>query len=179
MNLKDIIKRISIAFSNRDVKELKVVHDICTYELGLTHEKNVLSVAILAYSLAKFLTKPRLVGEFSQEYVIRMRELLQSAKYVNSDEQLNKIVQEAIGIIIEWENTDKRFAKSIIQKAKLKIAATLYAQGFSLKTTSELTGAEETDIMSYIGSTLFADRLKEGLDIHERLKRIEKLIEPP
>ena len=176
MKLRDLIIKTHLAVAKKSPRDLRKLDDIATYNLGMKREKRYLTAGILIYSLSKFLSKPRFM-ESEENYVSQVESLLAKSKHMSDDSELGKLCEECIAIVLEWENTDKRFAKSIVQKAKLKIASVLYSQGFSLKTTSELTGCEEEDIMSYVGNTLFADRLKEGYSIANRIKDAERLLE--
>ena len=70
------------------------------------------------------------------------------------------------------DEEDRRFVKGILQKAKLKIASTLYAQGISLGNASEIAGADKRELLLYAGQTMMFDRLHEKKSMEERMKEL-------
>ncbi len=177
MNFREIMRRISRSYLARSVKELRKTEDICVYNLGLTRDKRYFTLGVLAYSLSKLVSKPRYWAEVFESYIKSLDELTQRAKHIGNDAEVMRLAEEMLAVVVEWDSTDRRFARNVVQKARLKMASKLYSQGFSLKTTVELTGCEESDLMLFIGNTLFADRLKEGIPESERLKKLDLLIQ--
>ena len=78
--------------------------------------------------------------------------------------------------VASLEQRDPRFVVDLVTKGKLKMAATLYAQGMSLGVASEMTGMEKQEILDYAGETMMFDRLKDEKPIAERMKFARKLI---
>ncbi|MCX8167051.1 MAG: hypothetical protein N3E37_04320 [Candidatus Micrarchaeota archaeon] len=176
MKIREVIRQISNAFQSENIKELKQIVSIATYNLGTKRDKNYLLFGILAYSLSKLLQKESFYNLKDGYYYNNIKDYLNMTKHMSNENEISKICEKIISLIIEFENFDKKFAKSIVQKAKLKIGATLYAQGFSLSTASELSEENQDELMTYIGNTLFADRLKESKDINERLNQLSELL---
>ena len=63
-----------------------------------------------------------------------------------------------------------------MSKGRLKVAATMYAQGVSLGLASEMTGIEKQEIMDYAGKTMMFDRVKDEKTVLERIKNARNLI---
>ena len=78
-------------------------------------------------------------------------------------------------MLFRSEASDRRFITDMLSKAKLKVASTLYAQGFSLGNASEITGVEKREIQSYAGGTMMFDRVKPEKTMVQRLKILMKI----
>ncbi|MEM3609680.1 MAG: hypothetical protein QXO21_05355 [Candidatus Anstonellales archaeon] len=177
MRLRDLLRQIANCYLSQDIKGLKQIVAVSTYNLGTKRDKSYLLLGILSYALGKVLQKESFFNTKDGYFYNTIKDYLIMTKHMSHENEIIKVCEKILALIIEFENIDKKYAKSIIQKAKLKIGSTLYAQGFSLATASELSEENQDDLMTYIGNTLFADRLKESLDLKERLNRISELVE--
>ena len=65
---------------------------------------------------------------------------------------------------------------SLVNKGKLKMAATFYAQGMSLGVAADLTGLEKQEILNYAGESMMFDRLKDEKSISERMKAARRFL---
>ena len=64
----------------------------------------------------------------------------------------------------------------LVTKGRLKMAATIYAQGIGLGVAAEVTGLDKQEILDYAGETMMFDRLKEEMTIGDRLKNARKFL---
>jgi hypothetical protein len=100
-----------------------------------------------------------------------------SAAKARNDAQTVACLKKSLQLISSLDAKDRRFVTTLGEKARLKIASTLYAQGFSLGMASEITGVGQREIMSYAGGTMMFDRLKSEVRMSERLRRARKIFE--
>ncbi|VVC01918.1 Uncharacterised protein [uncultured archaeon] len=87
-----------------------------------------------------------------------------------------KMIKEINNLVLGMEEEDKRYITDLLSKGKLKMAATMYAKGISIGLASEMSGVEKHEIQDYAGDTMMFDRVKEEVDIRDRMKRVRKLV---
>jgi hypothetical protein len=83
--------------------------------------------------------------------------------------------QKILFSIEKMDASDKRFVKGMLQKGKLKIASTLYAQGISLGNASEITGTDKREVLSYAGQSMMFDRMQEKKSMESRMKELREI----
>lgn len=168
------------AFRQRNQKELRKENDRLVKQAALQFSKPVYQLAVLSYVLSKIVSKPRFLHA---EYAIRMREIegritdaMRKAERATEEQFLERIgaIERAVERL---EVQDARFLRDLVSKGRLKVAATLYAQGISLGMASEMTGINKQDILDYAGQTMMSDRIKEEKTIYDRLKVARELIQ--
>lgn len=177
--LFEYIPKIHAAFKKRDQRRLRKLNDYVIQETALDSSKINFEIAILSYVLSKIVSKPRLLSH-DYDSILRdiefgLQNIMRRMKRGNEEEILSgfKQVERAIG---RMDKKDKRFTLSLFTKAKLKTAATVYAQGMSLGVASEMTGMEKQEILDYAGNSMMFDRLKEEKTLHERMKTARQMI---
>lgn len=68
------------------------------------------------------------------------------------------------------ELADARFVSGLESKGRTKLAARLYARGFSLSKAVSLTSTNKRDLLAYSGRTLMVDRSGRTKPLSERLR---------
>ncbi len=91
------------------------------------------------------------------------------------ERQMRKVVGDLLELLNDVDKRDRRYINSIIHTTKIKIGASLYAQGVSLGKASYLSGAAKNDILKYAGKTLISDRFGKTYSIMERVKHVRGL----
>ncbi|HLC68686.1 MAG TPA: hypothetical protein VJH24_02505 [Candidatus Bilamarchaeaceae archaeon] len=176
---KEDIIRILKAFKNRRQKDLRKENDRLVKQAVLAFSVVDYEAALLSYVLAKIVSKPRF---FRAEHITAIKEIEhQLVKLVRlpesaGEEDLKHYFVNIKKAIEQLEKKDPRFLTGLLNKGRLKIAATMYAQGISLGRASEMTDVNKQDILDYSGKTMMFDRLKEEKTIHERLKNARRLV---
>lgn len=171
---------ILAAFIKRNQRRLRKLNDEILCAAAMNFTVTYFNLAIFSYVLSKIVSKPRfLSGEYESclhDIELALKKLADSLDVAGEEEILNIFseIQKAISYL---EERDPRFVIGLVTKGKLKMAATLYAQGMSLGIASEMTGMEKQEILNYAGETMMFDRLKDEKGIHERMKFARKLIE--
>jgi len=177
--MKDIGLTTYEAFKKRDQRKLRKLNDKILRTAVLEFSSKLYDLAVFSYVLSKIISKPRYVSKemekFMQPIELDLKQMAKSADEYSDEEW--KIQSNILEKDIEHlEGEDPRFIISLMQKGKLKVAATLYAQGISLGLASEMTGMNKQDIMDYAGKTMMFDRLKEEKGILERVRVLRKIV---
>ena len=176
---KEMAYSIVTAFQKRNQRKLRKLNDQILKEVSIEFSKSHYELAVISYILSKIVSKPRfLVKENDGKMVDIEKAMKKIAECVDScpPEEMQKRIDELYGTVKELERGDARFLIDLVSKGKLKVAATVYAQGISLGVASELTGMEKQEILDYAGKTMMFDRVKEEKTIHDRMKIARKLI---
>lgn len=173
------ISKIVSAFKKRDQRALRKLNDEVMKATAVDCEQVCFDVVVYSYVLSKIVSKPRLLGPEFRSALISIEHVLDRIE--DAIESGNK--EEALGLFFELqkaigrlEERDPRFVIGLVTKGKLKMAATLYAQGISLGVAADITGLEKQEILDYAGETMMFDRLKDEKSIAERMKIARKLL---
>ncbi|MBI5223715.1 hypothetical protein HY990_04810 [Candidatus Micrarchaeota archaeon] len=175
-HLRDVVVRLRAAFEARDQKKLRKLNDEVLISSAISIDQVTFQLAIFSYVLSKVVSKPRFLRS---EFAPSLKDIDSALNCVvmaseRSESELLPCFDALSKAISKLEKEDPRFITNLITKGKLKMAATLYAQGMSLGVASEMTGLEKQEIIGYAGETMMFDRLKEEKNISERLKTARK-----
>jgi hypothetical protein len=178
--IKDLLSEIASAFKKRDQRKLRKINDKVLKGAVLEFNKQIYDVAVLSYVLSKLVSKPRYMRRELEEKMTAIdRVIADNVKIVSkmNEEEWISAFQSIEDRINDLDSEDPRFIRDMMDKGRLKVAATLYAQGLSLGLASEMTGMNKQDIQEYAGKTMMFDRVKEEQSIQERMKNARKLLE--
>ncbi|MFA6489112.1 MAG: hypothetical protein WCT52_00350 [Candidatus Micrarchaeia archaeon] len=179
LSLAETSYLIADALRNHDVRAMRRINDRCIEETAIKFGTNTYLFALITYILSKIISKPRyFTQEKSKASVAKILADLKlcethakSANYSSLEKCQNKVIAE----IEKMDEKDRRFVKGILQKGRIKIAATLYAQGISLGNAAEIAGIDKRELLLYAGQTMMFDRLKEKKGIEERMKDLREI----
>lgn len=177
--LSEIITAIADAVEERDVHALRKISNKSLDMISLGEKPEFLTPALLGYAFAKIIQKPHYWKGRSQAVFFNkaLGKLGRAAQVADSDQPAaTRLLEETAAMIGELDVADKRFVKSLLDKSKLKISSTLYAQGFSLDRAVEMTGADKRELIRYIGKTVMFDRVKSPKSIRERLRPLQQIL---
>ncbi|MBI5228034.1 hypothetical protein HY988_05585 [Candidatus Micrarchaeota archaeon] len=177
--LKELAWETLGAFKHRDQRRLRKLNDDILHSAALSFNAIHFRMAVFSYVLSKIVSKPRLLSHDNAPALKNIENAL--GMVVRSFERNDPKISDAAfnqldRAITTLEKADPRFIVNLMTKGKLKMAATLYAQGLSLGTASEVTGMEKQEILDYAGETMMFDRLKEEKPMSERIKTARSLI---
>jgi hypothetical protein len=170
---------IATAFKKRDPKKLRKLNDSLLREASLGYSMKSYNLAIIAYVLSKILGKPRFGEKRYFEHIARVQACLDELGKCDdacTDEEAVQRIKILEAAIKSLESEDPRFVIGLFEKGRLKVAATLYAQGVSLGTASEITGVEKQEILSYAGHTMMFDRIKEEKGVKDRMDSLRRAL---
>ena len=179
LTLAETAVLIGSALRNHDVRAMRKINNRCVEETALRFQQPTYNYALITYVLAKILSKPRYFKQGrGKELMSAVDKLLRSCEGFAKVAEYDSLVAAQGKILASMEkmdDEDRRFVKGILQKAKLKTASTLYAQGISLGNASEIAGADKREILLYAGQTMMFDRLTEKKSMEQRMKELREI----
>src|SRR3989344_2541410 len=135
------------AFSRNDITDLKRLAEEFAGDAVLHYKEENVDLSIVAYSCAKFLEKPYVVENKAwHSFRKSMPKLLDSSILdwgAGKEAQSLSGIRKSIALIGKLGLKLGRFAIGIVEKARLKVGAEVYAKGASLGIASELSGSEK------------------------------------
>lgn len=177
--LKDVASTLSSAFKARNQKKLRKTNDVLLKAAVLQFNRKIYDLAVFSYVLSKIVSKPRYLAKDMDPYMKPIeKDLSLIAKNIDryDDREWEMEFDELSDHIKKLESGDQRFLLGLMLKGKLKVAATMYAQGISLGLASEMTGIAKQDILDYAGKTMMFDRVREEKGILERMKFVRRVL---
>ena len=179
LTLAETAVLIGSALRNHDVRAMRKINNRCVEETALRFQQPTYNYALITYVLAKILSKPRYFKQGKgRELISTVDRLLRMCEGFAKTAEYGLLVAAQGKILSSMEkldDEDRRFVKGILQKAKLKIASTLYAQGISLGNASEIAGADKRELLLYAGQTMMFDRLQEKKSMEQRMKELREI----
>ena len=167
------------SYKSRNQRKMRKANDKIMMGSISGFPKELYDLAVYSYVLSKILSKPRFMG---RAYTDKHKEIdkilsgLVSASDVNDKKTFAIFLKELSFSIQNIESSDSRYLISMIDKGKLKTAATLYAQGFSLSAAAKMTGMDQQEIMDYAGKTRMFDRVEEQMPVSKRIKKAQRML---
>ena len=177
--LSEAILAVADAVEERDVHALRKLSNKALGEVSLNGRNAFLKPAMLAYAFAKVIQKPHYWRERSPTVFFgkALTKMAKAAGMADKDEGgAEELLDEVAAMIGELDGSEQRYIKGLMDKSQLKIASTLYAQGFSLDRAVEMTGADKRELIRYIGKTFMFDRTKNPKSINDRLKALKSIL---
>ncbi len=170
MKAIELLERIRDAFRKNKASHLRKIYSEALNRFLVERNKELLEISLISYVLSKIVSKNRFRKE---EYTQLFKEI---------EEQLSiKDLKEALKMlrktITKMDRRDQRYVFDLFTKGKIKIAATLYAKGLSLGNVSKLFNIPKEEILSYAGKTMMFDRIREELEMKDRIKILRRMIE--
>jgi hypothetical protein len=173
------VPKVFAAFKKRDQRRLRKLNDQILRDTALDCNAVNFEIAILSYVLSKIVSKPRFLrpeyDNILAEIEAGLQKVLRKMKHGDEKELISafKAIEHSVARL---DRQDPRFVIGLVEKGKLKMAATFYAQGMSLGVASEMTGIEKQEILDYAGQTMMFDRLRGEKSIRERMKTARQMI---
>ena len=179
LDLSKASKLIRDAFKERDQRKMRRANDTIMTLSASRFSKGMYELAVYSYVLSKVLSKPRFTSKkysaTHKEIQAIFNSMVRNAK--KSDKKAFRVAVTGLRNSIQTlESRDSRYIKTMVEKGRLKTAATFYAQGLSLSTAVKLTGVEKQEIMDYAGKTRMFDRVKGGKPLSARLDSARKIL---
>ena len=178
-SLRQICTSLLRYFKSRDDKKLRRLKNTILDEASLKSSRLYFELAVVAYVLSKITAKSRFMApEYRNELNNIERALQELVRGVGqqNDAELLKTIKKIDSGIRALEKVDRRFIRDLCTKGRVKLAATMYAQGISLGVASELSGIEKQDVQEYAGNTMMFDRVKEEVSSKDRLKKARRIL---
>ncbi len=175
--LKELAWEVLGAFKRRDQRQLRKLNDEILNSAAMSFNQTHFRLAVFSYVLSKIASKPRLLASVNTPALKSIEGAMSTLiRSIENNVDSSPAFAQLDRSISNLERIDQRFIVDLVTKGKLKMAATLYAQGLSLGTASEVTGIDKQEILDYAGETMMFDRLKEEKPMSERIKIARSLI---
>ncbi|MDD5317596.1 MAG: hypothetical protein PHF51_02565 [Candidatus ainarchaeum sp.] len=177
--LSELLHDLRSAVSGLDVAGLRRVSRAAADATALDDGEETFNVALVSYMLSKLLSKQhywdvrgkRRFMRAALEKIAACEELVKRGKTRQYLKKMHGVIED----MRRLELADERFVNGLEAKGRTKLAARLYAQGFSLSKAVALTSAHKRDLLAYSGRTLMADRSGRTMPLEERLKGARKV----
>lgn len=173
------LRAMKKAVKERDAEALRRISTAAIETSAVKDGENFFLLALIAYMLSKMMIKAH-YWDVKEKNRFLNGEALNIERCALNIEKGNEkgyrqCAQRILRELKELEHIDPRYVHDLETKARTKLAARLYAQGFSLSRAAELTGAHKRDLLAYAGRTLMADRTRKTKSMAERLKHVRKI----
>jgi len=174
---QELIK-VRNAFAKQDVFRLRELSNEAIREASLNNDSFMAEIAIAAYALHKLSTKEHITKSRNWERIRKniLRALERSVSLVNSAkiEEFEGSLRATIDSVRSADSELGYFTQNLYDKARIKLASTAYSLGLSLSQAVELTHADKSKVLPYIGGTKIYDEEMYEKGISERLAEIKK-----
>ncbi len=179
LDLPTASRMIRDAYRSRKQRRMRKANDKIMISSASGFSKELYKLAVYSYVLSKILSKPRFMG---RRYTDKHKEIdkllseMASASEAGDHKTFRSLLKDLEFSIQNVEVSDSRYIMSMVNKGRLKTAAIIYAQGFSLSAAAQMTGIEQQEIMDYAGKTRMFDRLEERTPLSKRIKKAHKML---
>jgi len=179
LSLSETAVLIARALRDSDVRAMRKINDRCVSETAIKFSQHAYLFALISYVLSKILTKPRYTKPGASEgHLATLQALLLSCERMAASANYSELLScqdKVLSTIEKMDEADRRFVKGILQKGRLKIASTLYAQGISLGSAAEMTCTDKRDVLLYAGQTMMFDRVREKKSMARRMNELREI----
>lgn len=176
-DLVNSTEKIMKAFEKNDQVKLRQLSNNLIEEAALKSDKVLAQLSLISYSLQKLLSKPHIIeAEKWNKIKVKILSSLKKASIELNRKSFDGFKKELDNIsdkVFEVDAVMSHYIANIYEKAKIKQASRAYAFGLSLMQATSLTGADEKDLLLYIGATKIHDREKSIKGIKERKQLLE------
>lgn len=162
--------------SNNQVKLRQLSNDLIE-EAALKSDSVLAQLSLIAYSLHKMLSKPHIIAagkwiKIKSTIIFSLNKASEHLKNKNFSE-FKKELDNISKKVFQVDSSMGNYTANLYEKAKIKQASRAYAFGLSLMQAVNLTGADEKELLFYIGGTKIHDKEKSIKGIKERKKLLE------
>lgn len=169
--IEEFTEKMKKQFRSRDTMALKELSNQAIERAILTESRALVNVSLVSYSLSKLLSKPHLFRE-EQWKDFEGHILDELSRKVAPEKVLGDIIKD----IADYDRSTGNYLTDLIDKARVKQASRAYALGLSLGRAAELTGADKTNLLDYVGMTRIHERpFTKSRSVEQRFKNIKKL----
>lgn len=158
---------ILTALKKEDSRRLREEAIELIYRAVEEDNKEKAQQAVVAYALSKLVSKSHIVR--SPEWTKYKKLLIEAVEKGFPPERV-------AGIISNIDEEMGNFVYSLLDKARLKMAAYAYAAGLSIRRAVELTGADLNELVDYIGKTTIHDEEDYKITLTDRVNGLRRLL---
>lgn len=169
--MKGELAEIGKMFKQKDIIGLRELSNRIIEEVFVSQDKEMVEVAVVAYSLSKIIGKPHFTKspkwkKFEEHFLGEIEKKVPP----------NVIISEIMADVAEIDRNLGNYMNDTIQHTRAKQASRLYALGLSLSQASEICGADKAEVLRYVGLTKIAEREQmKSKSLQERMKTARKV----
>lgn len=177
--LVDSLKKLRDAVEKNDIGSMRALSSFLIRTSVDTQDEDVIAITMISYSLSKVFQKSHFrgsskwnafcstVSDYLSSSILCIENKDLSGMRINFRHIFTNLIQidSEVGHYVDW----------VIDKAKIKHASTLYALGFSLGMSAQLTGASIWELMQYAGKTKIVDEEDVSISLQNRLNIARKI----
>ena len=176
--LFSFLKKVTLAFEKQDIFGLKELANQAIENASLANNKRLASLALVSYCLHKMCSKQHIVRdgrwpEIKHDILFDLKKAAKSLEGSDLD-GFDHWIGGVIGSVKQADEEIGNYVQNLFEKAKIKYASAAYSMGLSLGRSSALTGADQKDLLHYIGVTRIADRETVIFGIGKRLRELKR-----
>ncbi|HLD76336.1 MAG TPA: hypothetical protein VI874_04910 [Candidatus Norongarragalinales archaeon] len=133
----------------------------------------LVDASVVAYSISKMAQKSSLY--LTPSWKAFRKKALEKLKIACDEQEPSvTIMHDLLEEVYRLSAQFGRFAQNIVEKARLRAAAQMYAHGASLLKAAEFSGCPVQEASSYIGATRIPEKYK-TMAVDARLRRLREL----
>ncbi|MFH1239598.1 MAG: hypothetical protein V1672_00070 [Candidatus Diapherotrites archaeon] len=175
---RNMLSEARNAFSKSDVFKLRELSNEAVRNASLNNDKFMAEIAILAYALHKLSSKEHITKSRQWETIKKniLRSMSKTISLMESEnlKEFKQSLKEVVESVSDADTHLGYFSQTLYSKARIKVASTAYSLGMSLSQAVDLTDADKSRLLSYIGGTRISDEEVVHLGIAERLEKLKK-----
>lgn len=177
---KMMLSEVRNAFSGNDVFKLRELSNKAVRNASLENDKFMAEIAILSYALHKLSSKEHITKssqwENIKKNILHAMDKTISLMASKNLEEFKQSLKEVVQSVSTADTHLGYFSQTLYSKARIKVASTAYSLGLSLSQAVDLTDAEKSKLLHYIGGTKISDEEVVHLGIAERIKKLKKAL---
>lgn len=179
-HILDILRMTRDAVQNEDYFKIKELSNQFVHDCSINQESDVISVAVIIYSLSKMIERESYKreknwNEFYRNYLITIKNMISALegdnhiKFHEEIEKNGKLIEKLSGNL-------KNNIKDVFNRAKINKASRIYEHGISMEKTAKIMGITLWELAEYSGQTNVGDiNLGLTMSLKERLKIAEEI----
>ena len=176
-DLVSATEKIMNSFESNDQVKLRQLSNDLIEEAALKSDSVLAQLSLISYSLQKMLSKPHIIEagkwiKIKSTIIFSLKKASDHLKNKNFNE-FKKELDHISDKVFRVDASMRHYTANLYEKAKIKQASRAYAFGLSLMQAVNLTGANEKELLFYIGGTKIHDKEKSIKGINERKKLLE------
>ncbi len=165
--------RLRKLLKDSDFHEMKMLSKDAARDAFIHQSGELLDASIVSYSISKMAQKSTIYARpawkaFRKKALDQLKAVC--AEEIQTPAVMHGLLEDVYRISAEFG----RFAQNIVEKARLRAAAQMYAHGASLLQAAEFAGCPVQEASSYIGATRIPDKY-ETMPVAARMKRVREL----
>lgn len=176
----NVLRKVLNSLKNKNYIDIKYLSDHIIHESSTHQDADVISVAVIIYSLSKLIerksykTEPGW-NEFYKNYVSSIRNLI---KFLDNNDidNFRREISSIRKLINRLSGKLKIYIQQVFRKARINKASRIYEHGISMETTAKILGISMWELAEYAGKTRVGDvNLGITMTIEDRIKLAKEI----